>query len=105
MNHIHNIANIIVNSSYRPKEFVKQIVKDELGRDVAYLTLYFNVPLANIPDITKLQRDFLIYSKGEMVKVKASDVYKDKYEWSGETITVGELFKRTGVLIPNGQSG
>ena len=105
MNHIHDMANIIVNSSYRPKEFVKQIVKDELGREIAYLTLYFNVPLANIPDITRLQREFLIYSKGEITKVKASDVYKDKYEWSGETITIGDLFKRTGVVIPNGQCG
>ena len=105
MNHIHNIANFIVNSSYRPKEFVKQIVKDEIGREIAYLTLYFNVPLANIPDITRLQREFLVYSKGEITKVKASDVYKDKYEWSGEKLTIGELFKRTGVVIPNGQRG
>lgn len=102
MNHVHDIANFVINSSYRPKEYIKQIIKDEVGKEVAYLTLYFNVPLANIPDITKLQRDFLIYSKGEMVKVKASDIYKDKYEWSGETITIGDLFKRAGVVIPDG---
>jgi len=64
MNYIHDIANIVVNSSYRPKEFVKQIVKDEIGREIAYLTLYFNVPLANIPDITRLQREYFVYSKG-----------------------------------------
>jgi len=104
MNYIHDMANIIINSSYRPKEFIKQIVKDEIGKEIAYLTLYFNVPLANIPDITRLQREFLIYSKGEITKVKASDAYKDKYEFSGETITIGELFKRTGVVIPNGNS-
>jgi len=101
MNHIHNIANIIVNSSYKPKEFIKQIIKDELGKEVAYLVLYFNVPLANIPDITRFQRDFLVYSKGEMRKVKASD----KYEISGKTITIGDLLKKIGMPIPNADSG
>ena len=101
MRYIHNIANIIVKSSYKPKEFIKQIIKDELGKEVAYLVLYFNVPIANISDITKLQRDFLIYSKGEMRKVKASD----KYEISGKTITIGDLLKKVGMRVPNADSG
>ncbi len=100
MNHIHNMANIVVNSSYKPKEFIKQIIKDELGKEVAYLVLYFNVPIANIPDITRLQRDFLIYSKGEMRKVKVSD----KYEMSGKTMTIGDLLKKIGMPIPNDDS-
>ncbi|HEC39714.1 MAG TPA: hypothetical protein ENI29_15855, partial [bacterium] len=53
MNYIHDIANITVNSSYKPKEFIKEIIKDELGKEVAYLVLYFNVPIANINDITR----------------------------------------------------
>ena len=105
MGYIHNIANIIINSSYRPKEFVKEIIKDGLGKEIAYLTLYFNVPLANIPDITRLQRDFLICSKGEMIKVKASDIKTKQYEFSGEKTTIGELFKKIGILIPNADSG
>jgi len=102
MNHIHNMANIIINSSYKPKEFVKQIVKDELGREIAYLTLYFNVPLANIPDITRLQRDFLVYSKGEITKVRSSDIKTKQYEFSGEKMTIGDLCKRVGMVIPSG---
>ena len=98
MSHIHNIANIIVNSSYKPKEFIKQIIKDELGKEIAYLTLYFNVPLANIPNITRLQKDFLVYSKGEMVKIDKTD----QYEFSGKKMTIGDLCKRVGMVIPDG---
>ena len=98
MSHIHNIANIIVNSSYKPKEFIKQIVKDELGKEIAYLTLYFNVPLANIPNITRLQKDFLVYSKGKMMKIDKTD----QYEFSGEKMTIGDLCKRVGIVIPDG---
>ncbi len=105
MSHIHNIANIIVNSSYRPKEILKEVIKDGLGRDVAYLTLYFNVPLANIPDITRLQRDFLIFSKGEITKVKAGDTKTKQYEFSGKKVTIAELFKKIGMRVPNADSG
>jgi len=105
MNYIHDIANIIINSSYRPKEVIKQIIKDGLGEEVAYLVLYFNVPLTNISDITRLQRDFLIYSKGEITKVKASDVKTKQYEFSGEKTTIGDLFKKMGIMIPNADSG
>lgn len=104
MNYIHNIANIIVNSSYRPKEYIKQIIKDELGKTVAYLVLYFNIPIANINDITRLQRDFIVYSKGEMTKVKASDVKTKQYEFSGKKITIGDLLKKVGVPIPDADS-
>ena len=104
MSYIHDMANIIVNSSYRPKEYIKQIIKDELGKEVAYLVLYFNVPIANINDITRLQRDFLIYSKGEITKVKASDIKTKQYEFSGKTMTIGDLLKKIGMKVPNDDS-
>jgi len=102
MSYIHDIANIIVNSSYRPKEFIKQIIKDDLGKEVAYLVFYLNIPLANLSDLTRLQRDYLIYSKGEVTKVKASDIKTEQYEFSGETTTLGDLLKKAGMLIPDG---
>jgi hypothetical protein len=102
MNYIHDIANIIVNSSYRPKEFIKQIIKDDLGKEVAYLVFYLNIPLANLNDLTRLQRDYLIYSKGEVTKVKASDIKTEQYEFSGETTTLGDLLRKAGMLIPDG---
>jgi hypothetical protein len=102
MNYIHDIANIIVNSSYKPKEFIKQIIKDDLGKEVAYLVFYLNIPLANLSDLTRLQRDYLIYSKGEVTKVKASDIKTAQYEFSGETIILGDLLKKAGMLIPDG---
>ena len=104
MSYIHNIANIIINSSYKPKEYIKQIIKDELGREVAYLVLYFNVPIANISDITRLQRDFIVYSKGEINKVKPSNIKTKQYEFSGKTMTIGDLLKKMGVPIPNDDS-
>jgi len=104
MNYIHDIANKIVNSSYRPKEFIKQIIKDDVGTEIAYLTLYFNVPLANISDITRLQRDFLIHSKGEITKGKYSDIKTKQYELSGKPMTIGELLKRVGMVIPDADS-
>jgi len=102
MNHIHEIADIIVNSSYRPKEFIKQIIKDKNGQEIAYLVFYFNIPLSNITDMTRLQRDYLIYSKGEITKVKASEVKTKQYEFSGDTTTIGDIFKKIGLVIPNG---
>jgi len=103
MTHIHNMADLIINSSYKPKEFIKQIVKDDLGREVAYLTLYFNVPLASIPDITRLQRDFLIYSKGEITKVKASDSKEKQYEFSNVKTTIGDIYRKAGIIIPSAE--
>jgi len=104
INHIHDMANKVINSSYRPKEFIKQIVKDGLGKEVAYLTLYFNVPLSNIPDITRLQMQFLIYSKGEITEARASDIKTKQYEFSGKPMTIGDLLKKVGMIIPNADS-
>jgi len=104
MNHIHNIASLVVNSSYRPKEFVKQIIKDGLGKEVAYLTLYFNVPLATIPDITRLQRDFLVYSKGEIIRTKNANAKTMQYEFSGKPMTIGDLLKKVGMVVPDANS-
>ncbi|KKM93957.1 hypothetical protein LCGC14_1203120, partial [marine sediment metagenome] len=102
MNYIHDIANITVNSSYKPKEFIKEIIKDELGKEVAYLVLYFNVPIANINDITRLQRDFIVYYKGEITKVK--NIKTEQYEFSGKKLTIGDLLKKVGMVIPNADS-
>lgn len=102
MSYIHDIADIIVNSSYKPKNVLKQIIKDKSGRELGYLTLYYNVPLANMPDITKLQRDYLIYFKGEITKVKASDIKTKQYEFSGKTTTIADIYKKAGIMIPNG---
>jgi len=102
MSYIHDMANYILDSCYKPKEYIKQIIKDEIGREIAYLVFYFNTPLSNIPDITKLQRDYLIYSKGEIIKVRSSDIKTKQYEFSGKKMTIGDLCKRVGMVIPSG---
>ena len=100
MSYIHDIANLIINSSYRPKEMIKQIIKDGYGRELARLILYYNVPLATIPDITSLQKKFVIYSKGELTKVRASDIKTAQYEFSGEPTTIADIYKKAGIIIP-----
>ena len=102
MNYVHDIANYILDSCYKPKDFIKQIIKDEIGREIAYLVFYFNTPLSNISDITKLQRDYLIYSKGKIIKVRTSDIKTKQYEFSGEKLTIADLCKRVGMVIPDG---
>lgn len=106
MNYIHDIAQKIVDSSYKPKDFIKQIIKDEIGDDLAYLTFYLNVPLSNISDITKLQRDYLICSKGEMFKTTTqSDIKTKQYEFSGTKSTIADIFRKAGIVIPDGKCG
>lgn len=100
MSHVHDIANTIINASHRPKDLLKQIIKDKTGRNIGTLVFYLNVPLADIPDMTKLQRDYLIYYKGEITKVVASEVKEQQYEFSGKTTTIGDIYKKAGIIIP-----
>lgn len=90
MNEVHEIANFILDSSRESPEVVKEIITDELGNDLAYVVYYLNSPLALAKDLTKLQRDYLIYSKSGIHSVKKGK----SYILSGETMTVEELLKR-----------
>lgn len=64
MNYVHDIAKKVLNYSYQPKEVVKEIVKTKEGKVIAKIVFFLNQPLSsNFGDLTKLQRDFLLYSK------------------------------------------
>ena len=90
------------NDLTNPYNFYEyQIIKDDYGREVAYLNFYYNVPLSDFPDITRLQRDYLIYSKGEITKVKASKTKENQYEWSGKPTTIADIYKKAGIIIPS----
>lgn len=104
MNYIHDIANIVINASHRPKSVLKQIIRDRTGRTVGQLIFYLNIPLADFPDITKLQRDYLIYYKGEITKVVASEIKEKQYEFSGKKTTIADLYKKAGIMIPDANS-
>lgn len=105
MSYIHDIANVIINTSHRPKTLIKQLIKDKRGRNIATLVFYLNIPLADFPDMTKLQRDYLIYYKGEITKVVASEVKEQQYEFSGKTTTIGNIYKKAGIIIPGVSDG
>jgi len=96
MNYVHNIASYILDTSFRPKEMLQEIITTDEGLEVGYVVHYLNQPLNKIGSLTKLQRDYLVYSKGEILRLQSS-APKKKYMISGETMTMGELLKSFGV--------
>lgn len=91
---IHDIAKFILGASSRPKEVIKELFKDDYGREVAYLVLYMNIPLADIKDITHLQRDYIIYSKTDLPKIIKGEARKKKYIISGQKMTIKQAFEK-----------
>lgn len=94
---VHEIANYILDSSYQNKEVIQEVFKDELGREVAYMYFYLKVPLTDIKNMTKLQRDYLINAKGEMRKISLGKSKEDGYIISGEKMTVKDFLDKMGV--------
>ena len=101
MRNIHRIATIVINASYQPKEIIKEIISDENGRVVAYSVFYLNIPLAQYNKITRLQRDYLLYTKGEITKLtqfkvddKTNERKKKQYIISGEKMTMADIIAK-----------
>ena len=94
MKEVHEIAKFVMTASTGSDEVFKQVFKDDLGKELGYLILFLNKPLADAKDITKLQRDFMVFSKGELPKIVKGDIKKPKYIISGEKMTVKEVFER-----------
>ena len=88
MKEIHEIGEFVLNASIQPVEVIKEILEDEYGKEIGYMVYYLNQPLAQIKDLTKLQKYYLIHSKGVTRKVKPN------YVVSGETMTIAELLER-----------
>jgi hypothetical protein len=63
MRDIHKIARFILDASYQPKEIIREIVTSDDGKVVASIVFNLNVPLTDYSKMTKLQRDFLVFSK------------------------------------------
>lgn len=97
MNDIHEIAEYVMDASFRPTEVIKEILKDESGREMAYVVYFLKQPLASVKDMTRLQRDYLIFSKGEVYKASRDKDKARKYILSGEKMTVGDFLKRFGM--------
>jgi len=91
---VHKIAKFVLSSSIRSEDVIKEIFKDEAGKEVASIYLYLNVPLAEMGDITKLQRDFMIYSKLHLGKIVKGEARKQKYSISGEKMTIKQVLDR-----------
>jgi hypothetical protein len=91
---VHKISKFVLTASYQPKEIIKEIIRDDLGKELGILYLYLNVPFAEIKDITSLQRDFMVYTKGELPKVLKGDSKEREYTISGEKTTVRELMRK-----------
>ena len=63
MRNLHLIARSILDASYQPKDVIQEIVRSDDGKVVASIVFNLNVPLAEFSKLTKLQRDFLVFSK------------------------------------------
>jgi len=96
MNYVHNIASFILDTSFKPKEILQEIIKDDEGLEIGYVVHYLNQPLNKIGNLTKLQRDYLVHSKGEILRLERSKPRK-KYIVSGEKMTMEDLLKSFGV--------
>jgi len=97
MQEIHKIAAFVYDTSYQPREVIEKIFKDKYGREVAYCVFYLKVPLADIPDLTKLQRDYLLYSKGKLPQIMEGAAKEKSYSISGEEMTFQELMEKLGL--------
>jgi len=89
MSDVHKIAEFDLDAAVQSREVVKEILKDEYGKEIAYAVYYLKQPLAKISDLTRLQKMYLIYSKGEIRNVGK----KSSYVLSGQKMTVKELLE------------
>jgi len=94
MREIHQISRFILLASHRSEDVIKEIFTDDIGREVGYMMLFLKQPLADIKDITKLQRDYVIYTKGNLPQIIKGEQKKKKYSISGKKMTVKEVFER-----------
>ena len=97
MKDVHDISNFVLDTSYQKREVIEEVFVDESGREVAYLYFYLNIPLSDIKNMTKLQRDYLIYAKGEMPKISAGKQKESGYIISGQKMTVKDFLDKMGV--------
>jgi len=97
MDKIHEIADFILNSSNQSKEVIEEVFKDESGREVAYMYFYLKVPLTDIKNMTKLQRDYLINAKGQLRQIELGKQKESGYIISGEKMTVKDFLDKMGV--------
>ena len=99
MNYIHEIADMIIGQSTRPKEVIKEILSTDEGKEVAYIVYYLKQPLGDVSELTRLQRDYLLYSKGEITEIKGSTTKSgttrklNKYSVSNEKVKLGDFLK------------
>lgn len=97
MQEIHAIAEFVMNASRGEEEIIKEIFKDEYGREVGYCVYYLNTPLAEISKMTRLQRDYLLYSKVNLKAVMKGKAKESSYIISGKTMTVKDIMERFGI--------
>jgi hypothetical protein len=99
MQKVHNIADFVLNASNKSQLVIKKIFSEPIGREVANIIIYLKQPLANVSDLTKLQIDYLVYANGNLSNIKKGEVAKEKFDVSGEKMTVKDLIENFGVNV------
>jgi len=94
MQDIHQIARRISNASNQPKDVVKEILKTTGGKEIASIFYYLKQPLVEkIGKATRLQKKFMIYSKGELKKLEKDVEIERRYSISGKEMSLGEFLE------------
>lgn len=93
MEEIHNIALMVLNHSTQPKEVIKEVFYDDMGKQLAMKITYLNQPLAKINKLTKIQEDFLIYSQGHLREVIRGEAKKDAILRSDTPVKVKDILR------------
>lgn len=94
MNEVHEIAELIMDTSSQPDSVIKEILSDKFGRDVAYAVYYLNVPLAELKKLTKLQKKYLVLSNGNLDTYAEIDRKNNSYSLSDEEMTMKEFLEK-----------
>lgn len=93
MKEIHEIASFILSASTQNEDVIKEIFSDPSGRDIAEIIIYLKIPLTSFSKLTKLQKNYLIYSRGHIDSLTEEQI-QDKYIRSGQTMTYKEFLEK-----------
>ena len=97
MKEIHEIAEFVIASSYQTEEIIEEVFQDATGKEIGLCVYYLNIPLTELKNMTRLQRDYLVYSKIHLKSFMRGKAKEDGYIFSDQKMTLKEFLERMGI--------
>lgn len=94
MSDVHEIAEFVMNASIGGEEVIKELFLDSYGREIAYCMYYLKIPLAELKNLTKLQREYVVYTRLNSKSILEGDIKSSKYVKSGEEMSMKEFLEK-----------